>query len=516
MKELFFAVTLTKQETGIMPLTMDLLEYQLSFGLSVEGNRPFDRQELRTVRFLREGEAPRRDTLYLTGPEQLAAPPFRIDGCHFLCTAPTGAEGCDVLASAVFQEPTALFNAVQETFWDYAQWRQTTQEALKTAGNLNRILESAAAYLRTRLALVASDYTVLGQAGSGPDIGGMVENGRKMSLNSVSALEQEAEYRHVLEHKGVFEYPSLKSGLRVLCFNIFIEGSYFARLLTTLPRERPWKGAGQVMEELGVMLTAYYTENRYPHRKKENREELERVLRQLLTGEIPERRVVERGIACRDWLPGDRYEVVKLEFMLDVSLKYYCVQVQELFPGCVCVILDGAIYGVRNMSRSPYEREEEQRFPVFLRDSLCKAGRSVTAKNIFQLPSRRREADFALRLGRERRKTLWYFQFSDFAMDFVAEVALEKQPMESLLHPAVIALRDYDRVKNAELTDTLRQFLLCYGSSTQAAQALFIHRTTLIHRLERIRKLTGVSLDDPKERLHLEFSFFLLERGDEL
>lgn len=46
----------------------------------------------------------------------------------------------------------------------------------------------------------------------------------------------------------------------------------------------------------------------------------------------------------------------------------------------------------------------------------------------------------------------------------------------------------------------------------QTARELFIHRSSLTYRLERIQKLTKVDLDDPKDRLLLQLCFLLQEK----
>ncbi|MEV5647380.1 helix-turn-helix domain-containing protein [Nocardia sp. NPDC052254] len=62
-------------------------------------------------------------------------------------------------------------------------------------------------------------------------------------------------------------------------------------------------------------------------------------------------------------------------------------------------------------------------------------------------------------------------------------------------------LAEVDR--SGRLLQTLRAFLDHAGSGPNAAEALFIHRTTLYYRLDRIRDATGVDLDDGGVRLHL-------------
>jgi len=62
-------------------------------------------------------------------------------------------------------------------------------------------------------------------------------------------------------------------------------------------------------------------------------------------------------------------------------------------------------------------------------------------------------------------------------------------------------LAEVDR--SGRLIETLRAFLDHAGSGPGAAEALFIHRTTLYYRLDRIREAVGVDLDDGTVRLHL-------------
>ena len=50
---------------------------------------------------------------------------------------------------------------------------------------------------------------------------------------------------------------------------------------------------------------------------------------------------------------------------------------------------------------------------------------------------------------------------------------------------------------------------------SQAANRLYIHRSTFINRMERIQELTRLNLDDYDTRLYLELSFRLLQEPEE-
>jgi sugar diacid utilization regulator len=67
-------------------------------------------------------------------------------------------------------------------------------------------------------------------------------------------------------------------------------------------------------------------------------------------------------------------------------------------------------------------------------------------------------------------------------------------------------LLDYDAQKNTEMVRTLGQYLECGGSYERTAAALFVHRSTLKYRLQRIRDISGYDLGDADTRFTLQLS----------
>ena len=55
--------------------------------------------------------------------------------------------------------------------------------------------------------------------------------------------------------------------------------------------------------------------------------------------------------------------------------------------------------------------------------------------------------------------------------------------------------------KGAQLVDTLEAFLENAGDVQATAEQLFVHRTTLYYRLQRIEELTGAQLSNGEDRL---------------
>ena len=81
-------------------------------------------------------------------------------------------------------------------------------------------------------------------------------------------------------------------------------------------------------------------------------------------------------------------------------------------------------------------------------------------------------------------------------------MSAEKRP-SNIYYQHIFTLAAYDNKRRTELIKTLETYLDFGGSLVDAAQALYIHRNTLLHRIERIETLCDVNLRSPWHRLNL-------------
>ena len=104
----------------------------------------------------------------------------------------------------------------------------------------------------------------------------------------------------------------------------------------------------------------------------------------------------------------------------------------------------------------------------------------------------------------------WYYRFKDYALEYFVDNACGEHSKELLCSEEIQKLRDYDNKNDTELYNTLRVYLRNGRNAVHTAKDLFIHRSTLLYRLDRILELTKVDLDNPRERLYLNLSFEML------
>lgn len=83
-------------------------------------------------------------------------------------------------------------------------------------------------------------------------------------------------------------------------------------------------------------------------------------------------------------------------------------------------------------------------------------------------------------------------------------------PFRGLIEP----LREHDRTRRSDLVRTLRTYFAAGANASEAADRLFLHRNSMLYRLERIQKLTGLDLKDHRVALALQLGLLATERGE--
>jgi DNA-binding PucR family transcriptional regulator len=83
------------------------------------------------------------------------------------------------------------------------------------------------------------------------------------------------------------------------------------------------------------------------------------------------------------------------------------------------------------------------------------------------------------------------------------------EPFRTLIEP----LQEHDRTRRSDLVLTLRMYFAAGGNASEAADRLFLHRNSMLYRLERIQKLTGLDLKDARVALALQLGLLATERG---
>ena len=134
---------------------------------------------------------------------------------------------------------------------------------------------------------------------------------------------------------------------------------------------------------------------------------------------------------------------------------------------------------------------------------------SMISVDPFSIPVNYRQAVFTME---KAGCTAGIYRCEEYAFDYLMESFRRMEMTQTLLHPALQILAQYDRNNSTELYITLRAFLDKEKNYLETAKYLHVHRNTLKYRLGRIAELTGICLEDEQELKYLRLSFWM-DRG---
>ena len=103
------------------------------------------------------------------------------------------------------------------------------------------------------------------------------------------------------------------------------------------------------------------------------------------------------------------------------------------------------------------------------------------------------------------------YDAKDSALAYLRNVIRSTIHTDSLIHPALYVIADYDRANQSNLLNTLRVYLENDCNAQKCGRILFLHRNSLVYRIRRIQEISGCNLSDPEERAYLRLSFLLYQ-----
>jgi sugar diacid utilization regulator len=146
-----------------------------------------------------------------------------------------------------------------------------------------------------------------------------------------------------------------------------------------------------------------------------------------------------------------------------------------------------------------------------IRESLLKAGVSNEFYDLASLPQFYKQAEIALKYGNENDSTKWCHKFQDIAMVYSAHQACQELEPCFICAPDLLRLKEYDKKNESDFYNTLKVYLQNNCNTALTSQNLYIHRSTLFYRLEKIKKLIELKLDNHDDVLYLRFSFYMMD-----
>lgn len=474
-----------------------------------------------------------RNTLVVIRDADKPVPETPDDTCVFLRVSdrPNKPARNAIGSSNNPDEPTAIESAF-EALVTLEKWSASLKDALLEGASLGEFIELGASMIgrpvayfdRNLLTLAASsDYwnrhEVANDAWPGQQFAG------QMPPSMAADLVEDIDYLHAARERGGFYYKSAQHRM-FYGINTFDGDDYLARLIFPLAEgeHRLHRGEEQLVDVYHEHLDNLYL--RYAGNAQvisSQNDSLHALVRNELNGtsaaSIDEASAV---LEAFEWSYDDRFLVAKLVFFegvhWDTVSLYLCNVLEQLAIRSCAYPLHQQIVWMVNLTRAASPGEGPMSFTqrvttslvAVLRNYACKAGLSDAFQSFANARNQYIEADRAIEIGQIRNPHYWYYQFSDYAFDYLLSRCTDELGPNQTCHPALMTLVDYDTQHGTEYARTLVCFLRNSQNTTHAAAELYIHRTSFMRRMTHLCELANIDLEDPDEVLHLLLSAKLM------
>ncbi|MEG1984450.1 MAG: helix-turn-helix domain-containing protein [Oscillospiraceae bacterium] len=422
---------------------------------------------------------------------------------------------CELHESVSLNE---LFNCVQGTFDFYDHWESILQNCISGKEPMANLLNASFEVFRNPIFVNAADFFLVAYSS-------IIENSKSMELmtdpiqsfETMSMLKLDPFFNQARSFTDVFVMPEYLTGYRELCINLFEHKTFAYRIrvpeiLAPIP-----DGYEALLRYLAdfVQFALRQADFSEAHRDFS----LEALLVGILDHEITGFTKITQGFTDFGWFSDNSYCCFCIKPAAadreNQTSRFICDHFEKMIEGSYAFTYNGMIAAFVNLTIFGGGIQEAiDAAVIFLRDSYLKTGVSNSFSGFLDLPCNYAQAQLALELGEKYKSQRWIHRFEDFALEYIVERCTEKLPLNLVCSPAILLLKQHDALHSTEYVKTLRLYLESSLNAVQTSKQLFIHRSTFLYRLDKIRELTGIELDNRDTLLYLMLSFKMIEASE--
>ena len=411
---------------------------------------------------------------------------------------------------------TAVIDSVQRIYDACDEWENQLREEVMRGRSLQRILKLSADFIGNPLLVMSLDFNLLGESG----IEVMPEKSRLfhkdgIDMEYMNALMQSSEYQKMQDSRETVLFPAYISGVRSLNRNLFPEGKNVCRVVMHEWNRKFTEGDKCLLDTLADYLEIFLTYSE----SLGGEDPLAGIFKKILSDRTADYMEMSKKLSAYGWSSQHTYLCLILQLTYlnqkNLSTNAICYYIKQQFPQSVSFLFEGEIVTFFNMTLLEKDAEDiGSVLTYFIRDSYLKAGYSRCVKGHMYFRRQFIQARTALDVGSRNKPYVWIHHFDQIALTYIMEQVTRRLPASMICHENLLKLKEADEENQSEYMKTLRTYLDENLNATRTAEALFIHRSTLLYRLDKIKEILQYELDDPDENFYLSFSFRLLEQED--
>ncbi|MDY2629464.1 MAG: helix-turn-helix domain-containing protein [Lachnospiraceae bacterium] len=468
--------------------------------------------------------------IVLVHPEELDSCVRRVRQAVLIClsppeTIPPHPDNEIIVLEDSLSESMA-FNLLIYIKEAFNEWEAKMNEVLNKRLDFQTMIEVISDFLDRSVALLDPNFRYIAYTVSSQKLMDMVDSHNYLPFDIANDLRNQDEFKNLEEYREAFVYTY---GETVVYKNIFYDEQFVGRLSLLVDEYVDLEYAKTMFDCAGVFLEALYQqsssfENSVYHRQKLHRFLIDIYATLPVDMEAFYQTMLENQSRLDDhWYIG--LMISGNEGVFIYSASYVCRQMEDMIPGTFCVIKDGKIIVLYNESLFERKSGKDKGLTDALKQIADQFATYIFVSRMFSdishlenVTAAMNQAQFAMDRGmrhpdemREKR----YRLFDEFALEFLLKKGAADFRVDQICHPAVLKLQEYDMIHETSFSRTLYTYVKEKYNAVAAARALYIHRSSFINRMDRIRELVDLDLDDLDNRLYILLSYRLIYGPDE-
>ncbi len=195
-------------------------------------------------------------------------------------------------------------------------------------------------------------------------------------------------------------------------------------------------------------------------------------------------------------------------------------RIQDSYPGSLLYVHENLLTCIISLSKDPtgtrlktwlYDRASQMHNEYSVQLSI---GIGNACQNSSDYKRGFAEANEAIQMGQNlqkeeegaRRSLPLVTHFNDLGVYRYLYKIARMDDLRDVYQDQIALIDSYDHRKNTDLLDTLEVYLECAGNLTKTSERLFVHRNTLIQRLDRLQSLCEIDLQERGNWLTLQIA----------
>lgn len=410
--------------------------------------------------------------------------------------------------------PLQVLNFLQTVFDRYEQWEQTISQALLEGRSIQQLLLLALPLLGCPICLLSRGFSLIAFAGEEllPQEY-QIFNDSDRTIDYINSMKQNDFYNQSQDFKEPYIFPAQLTGIRSWNVNIQQSGHTAYRLMMLEYPRTLTQGDSYLL----LVLSKYIEYLLYHSDYRTSQENtLHSVFLSVLSDSSADYMGVSQQLSSLGWHSDHQYMSMVLETTLldqqNLTTNAVCSYIEELLPASCSIPYKENIVVFFNLTRLQLDEETTaDKLACFIRDSYFKAGYSRSMKGHMNLRRQYLQACLALDVGSRHNPHLWIHHFNQIALYYFLEQSTRQLPVCMLCHEGLLRLRETDDRQGTKYMLTLRTYLKNHMNAVQSSKDLFIHRSTFLYRLDKIKDILETDFEDNYEILYLLLSYQLLD-----